>query len=109
MFRAVRWWWGLALAFALLGASRLILPLPFLNEVLIFSIYAMGTNFLIGRVGYVSFGQPAYLAVGAYSTAFYLFYFGIHYSNSRFFFLCHCRVLVCLSVSGFVSFSSFCR
>jgi len=76
MFRAVRWWWGLALAFALLGASRLILPLPFLNEVLIFSIYAMGTNFLIGRVGYVSFGQPAYLAVGAYSTAFYLFYFG---------------------------------
>ena len=36
----------------------------------------MGCNFLLGRVGFISFGQPAYLAVGAYATAFYLFYFG---------------------------------
>ena len=36
----------------------------------------MGCNFLLGRVGFISFGQPAYLAVGAYGTAFYLFYFG---------------------------------
>jgi branched-chain amino acid transport system permease protein len=27
-------------------------------------------------VGFISFGQPAYLAAGAYATAFYLFYFG---------------------------------
>ena len=73
---AFKWWWGILLTFALLGVSRLFLPLPFLNEVVIFSIYAMGCNFLIGRVGYISFGQPAYLALGAYSTAFYLFYFG---------------------------------
>lgn len=76
MIKAFRWWWGILLAFALLGASRALLPLPFLNEILIFSIYAIGCNFLLGRVGYISFGQPAYLAVGAYATAFYLFYFG---------------------------------
>ncbi len=64
------------LAFSLLGLSRLFLPLPFVIEVVIFSIYTMGCNFLLGRVGFISFGQPAYLAAGAYGTAFYLFYFG---------------------------------
>src|SRR6266545_2505641 len=73
---AIRWWSGLVVAFALIALSRLFLPLPFLNEVLIASIYTMGCSFLLGRVGFISFGQPAYLAVGAYGTAFYLFYFG---------------------------------
>ena len=76
MMNVFKWWWGILLAFVLLGISRLFLPLPFMNEVVIFSIYTMGCNFLIGRVGYISFGQPAYLALGAYATAFYLFYFG---------------------------------
>jgi branched-chain amino acid transport system permease protein len=47
-----------------------------MNEILIFSIYTIGCSFLLGRVGFISFGQPAYLAVGAYGTAFYLSYFG---------------------------------
>jgi len=72
----VRWWWGLVLAFALLAVARMFLPLPFANEIVIFSIYTMGCNYLLGRVGFISFGQPAYLAVGAYAAAFYLFYFG---------------------------------
>ena len=72
----LRWWWGLLLAFALLALMRLFLPLPFVNEIVLFSIYAIGCNFLLGRVGFISFGQPAYLAVGAYGAAFYLFYFG---------------------------------
>jgi len=72
----LRWWWGLVLAFALLALVRVFLPLPFANEIVLFSVYAIGCNFLLGRVGYISFGQPAYLAVGAYGTAFYLFYFG---------------------------------
>jgi len=72
----LRWWWGLLLAFAILALGRVFLPLPFANEIVLFSIYAMGCNFLLGRVGFISFGQPAYLAVGAYGTAFYLFYFG---------------------------------
>jgi branched-chain amino acid transport system permease protein len=59
-----------------LGLIRVFLPLPFANEIIIFSIYTMGCNFLLGRVGFISFGQPAYLAVGAYATAFYLYYFG---------------------------------
>ena len=73
---ALRWWWGILLAFFLIGLSRLVLPLPFIIEVLIFSIYTIGCSFLLGRVGFISFGQPAYLAAGAYGTAFYLFYFG---------------------------------
>ena len=76
MVKAFRWWWGILLAFALLAMARVFLPLPFVNEVVIFSIYAMGCSFLLGLVGFISFGQPAYLAVGAYGTAFYLFYFG---------------------------------
>jgi branched-chain amino acid transport system permease protein len=76
MMNAFKWWWGILLAFALLAVLRLFLPLPYMNEVVIFSIYAIGCSFLIGRVGYISFGQPAYLALGAYATAFYLFYFG---------------------------------
>lgn len=76
MLNALRWWWGILLAFGLVALARLALPLPFLNEVVIFSIYTMGCNFLLGRVGFISFGQPAYLAAGAYATAFYLFYFG---------------------------------
>lgn len=71
-----KWWGGIIIAFSLLFLTRLILPLPFVIEVLIFSIYTMGCNFLLGRVGFISFGQPAYLAVGAYTTAFYLYYFG---------------------------------
>jgi len=72
----LRWWWGLLLAFALLAVGRVFLPLPFANEIMIFSLYTMGCNYLLGRVGFISFGQPAYLAVGAYAAAFYLFYVG---------------------------------
>lgn len=76
MLRAFRWWWGILLAFSLVALSLVFLPLAFANEVVIFSIYTIGCSFLLGRVGFISFGQPAYLAIGAYGTAFYLFYFG---------------------------------
>jgi branched-chain amino acid transport system permease protein len=76
MINALKWWWSLLLVFGVLALGGLFLPLPFCNEIVIFSIYAMGCNFLLGRVGFISFGQPAYLAVGAYATAFYLVYFG---------------------------------
>ena len=72
----VRWWSGLVVAFALLAILRIYLPLPFAIEIMIFSIYTIGCSFLLGKVGFISFGQPAYLAIGAYGTAFYLFYFG---------------------------------
>jgi len=76
MMNVFRWWWGILLAFSLLVVLRVFLPLPFSNEIIIFSIYTMGCSFLLGRVGFISFGQPAYLATGAYATAFYLYYFG---------------------------------
>jgi len=76
MMNIFRWWRGILLAFFLLALIRVFLPLPFSNEIVIFSIYVMGCSFLLGRVGFISFGQPAYLATGAYATAFYLFYFG---------------------------------
>jgi branched-chain amino acid transport system permease protein len=76
MMNTLRWWSGIAVAFFLLFLVRVFLPLPFSNEIIIFSIYVMGCSFLLGRVGFISFGQPAYLATGAYATAFYLFYFG---------------------------------
>ena len=76
MKSALAWWAGPVAAFALLALSRLVLPLAFVIEVLIFSIYTIGCSFLLGRVGFISFGQPAYLAIGAYGTGFYLYYFG---------------------------------
>ncbi|MDB5863238.1 MAG: hypothetical protein JWO70_1044 [Betaproteobacteria bacterium] len=76
MFEAFKWWRGLLIAFGLLALMRVVVPLPFANEVVIFSIYTIGCSFLLGRVGFISFGQPAYLAIGAYGTGFYLFYFG---------------------------------
>jgi branched-chain amino acid transport system permease protein len=72
----LKWWSGLIVAFGLIAVTRLVLPLPFVIEVTLFSVYVIGCNFLLGRVGFISFGQPAYLAVGAYATAFYLYYFG---------------------------------
>jgi len=76
MANIFKWWWDILLAFFLLALLRVFSPLPFAIEIIIFSIYTMGCNFLLGRVGFISFGQPAYLAVGAYATAFYLYYFG---------------------------------
>jgi branched-chain amino acid transport system permease protein len=76
MLNSLRWWRGILIAFGALLIARFVLPLPFMNEVIVFSIYTVGCNYLLGRVGFLSFGQPAYLAVGAYGTAFYLFYFG---------------------------------
>jgi len=67
----------LALVAALIGA-RLLIPtkMNFITEISIFSIYVMGCNVLYGYLGMVSFGQPFYLGVGAYSAAIYLAYLG---------------------------------
>ena len=51
---------GLLLAFALLAVMRVFLPLPFSNEILIFSIYTMGCNYL--RPHRFHFVRPAGLS-----------------------------------------------
>lgn len=64
------------LVFAVVGLLRFVLPTAFLIHVVIFSIYTMAFSFLMGRFGLVSFGQPAYLGIGAYATGLYLYYLG---------------------------------
>lgn len=76
MVRLLRQWGSILVGLALVVLMRLVLPLPFVTEVLIFAVYTMGFSFLLGRVGFISFGQPAYLGCGAYFTALYMFYFG---------------------------------
>lgn len=58
--------------------ARVIFPtkMNFIIEISIFSIYVMGCNILYGYLGMVSFGQPFYLGVGAYTAAIYLAYLG---------------------------------
>ena len=67
---------GIIIVFVLLYLLKGVLPAAFLTEVVIYSIYAMGCSFLIGRLGLTSFGQPAFLAFGAYGAGIYLYYFG---------------------------------
>ncbi|NLW55789.1 MAG: branched-chain amino acid ABC transporter permease [Firmicutes bacterium] len=67
---------GIIIVFVLLFLLKGVLPAAFLTEVVIYSIYAMGCSFLIGRLGLTSFGQPAFLAFGAYGAGIYLYYFG---------------------------------
>lgn len=67
---------GIILVFVLLYLLKGVLPPAFLTEVVIYSIYAMGCSFLIGCLGLTSFGQPAFLAFGAYGAGIYLYYFG---------------------------------
>jgi branched-chain amino acid transport system permease protein len=69
---------GPLLAVLILVLARIVVPtkMNFITEMTIFSIYVMGCNLLYGHLGMVSFGQPFYLSVGAYSTAIYLAYFG---------------------------------
>lgn len=69
---------GPLLLVAALILARILVPtkMNFITEISIFSIYVMGCNLLYGYLGMVSFGQPFYLSVGAYSAAIYLAYVG---------------------------------
>lgn len=76
MFKFIKAYGDILLVFSLVGLLQFVLPMAFLIHVVIFSIYTMAFSFLMGRFGMVSFGQPAYLGIGAYATGLYLFYFG---------------------------------
>jgi branched-chain amino acid transport system permease protein len=58
--------------------ARYLFPnkMTFIVEIITFSIYIMGNDILYGYMGMVSFGQPFYLGVGAYTAALYLAYLG---------------------------------
>jgi branched-chain amino acid transport system permease protein len=78
MSKAIRAIGGPLLLGAAVVAGRMFIPskMNFITEVSIFTIYVMGCNLLYGYLGMVSFGQPFYLSVGAYSAAIYLAYIG---------------------------------
>jgi branched-chain amino acid transport system permease protein len=50
--------------------------MTFLFEVSIFGIYIIANDILYGYMGMVSFGQPFYLGIGAYTAAIYLAHIG---------------------------------
>ena len=62
----------------LIVIARFVFPnkMTFLFEISTFAIYIMGNDILYGYMGMVSFGQPFYLGVGAYTAALYLAHVG---------------------------------
>lgn len=73
--------YDILLPFAIIGLMlvfRQYLPANkgFFLQVIIFTIYVMGNNILMGYMGYVSFGQPVYLSLGGYAVGIYLYYSG---------------------------------
>ncbi len=57
---------------------KFILPgnKSFFLQVIMYTIYIMGNNLLMGYMGYVSFGQPLYLSLGGYAAGLYLTHVG---------------------------------
>lgn len=74
----LKWTGGPILLILALIVGRMVFPgkITFITELAIFTIYVMGCNLLYGYLGMVSFGQPFYLGIGAYSTGIYLAYIG---------------------------------
>lgn len=64
--------WGLAISLALIAILPWILPpyqLRLVTEALIFSLYAVSYNLLLGYGGLLSFGHAMFFGVGAFATA----------------------------------------
>jgi len=78
MGKKIRWITGPFVLVLLLLIARYIFPhkMTFIIEITIYTIFVMGNNILYGYLGMVSFGQPFYLGIGAYSAALFLAYVG---------------------------------
>lgn len=67
--------WLVALALVALAVAPTVLPLSriyLLTDVLIFGLFAVSYNILLGHSGLLSFGHSAYFGLGAYGTALLL-------------------------------------
>ena len=53
-------------------ASPFVMPMNIANEILVFAVFAMATNLVVGVSGLVSFGQAALFGMGAYSAGYLL-------------------------------------
>ncbi len=74
----IRYIRGPIIMIALLVIARYIFPnkMTFLFEVSTFGIYIIANGILYNYMGMVSFGQPFYLGIGAYTAALYLAWVG---------------------------------
>jgi branched-chain amino acid transport system permease protein len=66
------YWTGFAVVVAALGASPFVLPefwQRFATEILIWGLFAMSSDLLIGYTGMVSFGHSAFFGLGMYGAA----------------------------------------
>lgn len=62
-------------AFAAIAAVcvlPLVMPINIATEILIYGMFAMATNLLIGTAGLFSFGQAAFFGVGGYAAGYFL-------------------------------------
>jgi len=78
MNRTLEYLRGPFILIVLIIISRYVFPskMTFLVEITTFSIYIIANDILYGYMGMVSFGQPFYLGVGAYTAAIYLAHVG---------------------------------
>lgn len=58
--------WTLGGAFAIAILAPLIMPMNIATEILIFGIFAVSVNLLVGVSGLYSFGQAAFFGIGGY-------------------------------------------
>jgi ABC-type branched-subunit amino acid transport system permease subunit len=66
------YWTGFALVVAALAVSPFVLPefwQKFMTEILIWGLFAMSSDLLIGYTGMVSFGHSAFFGLGMYGAA----------------------------------------
>lgn len=54
----------------------LIISPPLLTEIMIFGLFALGFNILLGHTGILSFGHAAYFGIGCYGCGMTIRYFG---------------------------------
>lgn len=70
-FRAM--WVVLALGLVL----PVLLSKPLATEIMIYALFALAFNLLLGHTGMISFGHAGYLGVGSYAGAMVVFYGGV--------------------------------
>ncbi|MFH1481221.1 MAG: branched-chain amino acid ABC transporter permease [Pseudomonadota bacterium] len=74
-----RWFWPLLgiLIFAIVPVFFPAHHITILTELLIFGLFAMSLDILLGYTGMISFGHAAYFGVGAYASAIMLLQFNL--------------------------------
>lgn len=80
-----RWLGGISVAYVVLAAALLVFPflnpgtyaISLVTQILVFSIFTMSLDLLLGYVGLPSFGHAAFLGLGAYAAAILSAKFGV--------------------------------